>query len=144
MVASGAKVACLAMLLGVGAVAVSDEASAQYRWTARPLYVFAPNDQDARLQTQLKMLAANRAGFADRDMAVIVVTGNSVSVALGANAKASAGVLRQRFGVDETAFKAVLVGKDGGVKLSSAQPFDAETLFSTIDAMPMRKREMRR
>jgi hypothetical protein len=38
----------------------------------------------------------------------------------------------------------LLVGKDGGVKLSSSSPLSASTLFGTIDAMPMRIDEMRR
>jgi len=35
----------------------------------------------------------------------------------------------------------VLIGKDGGEKLRSAQPITAERLFATIDAMPMRQSE---
>ena len=52
-------------------------------------------------------------------------------------------VLRAWLGVGEGAFKAVLVGKDGGAKLSSDQPIGARELAATIDAMPMRQDEMR-
>jgi hypothetical protein len=38
----------------------------------------------------------------------------------------------------------VRIGKDGGDKLTSASPLDAARLFATIDAMPMRREEMRR
>ena len=40
-------------------------------------------------------------------------------------------------------FTCMLVGKDGGVKLSSDTPVPAERLSDVIDAMPMRRREMR-
>jgi hypothetical protein len=45
--------------------------------------------------------------------------------------------------VEDGAFAAVLVGRDGGEKLRSAEPVPAEKLFDLIDAMPMRQREMR-
>jgi hypothetical protein len=38
----------------------------------------------------------------------------------------------------------VLIGKDGGDKLTSASPLDAARLFATIDATPMRREEKRR
>ena len=41
------------------------------------------------------------------------------------------------------AFAAVLVGKDGGEKFRSEGPVSPEVLFEIIDAMPMRRREMR-
>jgi len=38
----------------------------------------------------------------------------------------------------------VLIGKDGGDKSTSASPLDSARRFATIDAMPMRREEMRR
>jgi hypothetical protein len=35
------------------------------------------------------------------------------------------------------------IGKDGGVKLRSAEPVAAGDFFALIDTMPMRRREMR-
>ena len=37
----------------------------------------------------------------------------------------------------------LLIGKDGGVKLRSAHPIPPEALFQTVDAMPMRRSEVR-
>ncbi len=52
--------------------------------------------------------------------------------------------LRDRFAADTDRYVAVLVGKDGFEKLRAGQPILNETLFATIDAMPMRRQEMRR
>lgn len=41
------------------------------------------------------------------------------------------------------AFRVLLVGKDGGVKLDSDAPVTPAELFTLIDAMPMRKAELR-
>jgi hypothetical protein len=37
----------------------------------------------------------------------------------------------------------ILVGKDGTEKRRNAAPVTARSIFDTIDAMPMRQREMR-
>jgi hypothetical protein len=40
-------------------------------------------------------------------------------------------------------FEIFLIGMDGGVKLRSKTPISVEELYAVIDAMPMRRREMR-
>ena len=49
----------------------------------------------------------------------------------------------QKYKVKKEAFVLILIGKDGGEKMRKEQPIQAATLFSTIDAMPMRQAEMR-
>lgn len=51
--------------------------------------------------------------------------------------------LQGRYNLDGTAFRVLLIGKDGGVKLNSTDVVGPEQLFSLIDAMPMRQQEMR-
>jgi hypothetical protein len=77
--------------------------------------------------------------MAERDLILIKVTGDTVR---GASDRAAD--LRRRFGVRAGAFRVVLIGKDGGVKIEAAAPLPARRLFETIDAMPMRRDEMRR
>jgi hypothetical protein len=68
---------------------------------------------------------------------------NRVFTTFGAPApEADAKVLRRRFRVPDDAFRVILLGLDGGAKLTSDEPLTTETLFSTIDAMPMRQREL--
>ena len=50
--------------------------------------------------------------------------------------------MSQQFSVSSTGFQLLLLGKDGGVKLRSSTA-SLEDIFSLIDTMPMRKREMR-
>ena len=49
----------------------------------------------------------------------------------------------ERFGVEPGTFAALLVGKDGAVKHRSAEPVEPGELYALVDAMPMRRREMR-
>jgi hypothetical protein len=51
--------------------------------------------------------------------------------------------LREKFSINSGTFTTLLIGKDGGVKLRSQGPVELEEIFSLIDAMPMRQREMR-
>lgn len=115
-----------------------------YVWKKRPLVVFAAAAGDAALAQQTAIVAGNRSGFIERDMVIVYVVGDAVTSELGGGPGRSAATLRARFGVGPRTFRAVLVGKDGGVKLTSGSPLSAARLFSTIDAMPMRADEMRR
>ena len=58
-------------------------------------------------------------------------------------APGEAAATRDRFGVAPDNLTVLLVGKDGTVKHRSSEPVDPEEIFSLVDAMPMRRREMR-
>ena len=122
---------CLAAL-AFGASAARDPPAAQ-RWRARILVVSAPSAGDAGLMAQRAALGPVRDGLAERNLVVME--------AVGTGPEATA--LRKRLRLPPEAFRAVLIGKDGGSKLVSEEPIPPQTLFATIDAMPMRKDEMR-
>lgn len=115
-----------------------------YRWKKRPVIVFAPSDQDARLVRQKSIVGGNRTAFLDRDIVVIYVVGGTLSHDLGPGPGVNAGALRSKFRIGEAGFRVLLVGKDGGVKIDSPTPLAAADLFAEIDRMPMRRDEIRR
>ncbi|WP_370313271.1 DUF4174 domain-containing protein [Sagittula sp.] len=100
-----------------------------YRWSVRPVLVFAPGSDDVKYTEQIALLRAAEAGLAERDIVVLTDT-----------APDEKGRLRAALAVD--GFEVLLVGKDGGVKLRQETPLSVDDLFATIDAMPMRQREM--
>ncbi|KUF12846.1 hypothetical protein AVJ23_01895 [Pseudoponticoccus marisrubri] len=100
------------------------------QWQARPVLVFADGPEDQRFRQQMTALRASSDGLAARDIVVLTDTDPSAK-----------GRLRAALAVE--GFTVLLVGKDGGVKLRSDEPIATDDLFSTIDAMPMRQREMR-
>ncbi|KQT47744.1 hypothetical protein ASG52_10770 [Methylobacterium sp. Leaf456] len=126
-------VALAALTMGGAAMAAGDPLE-RYVWKARVLVVSAPDAGDARLAAQRQALASARTGLSERDLVTVE--------AVGGDAEAVA--IRKPLGLPADAFRAVLVGKDGGAKLTSPEPIPPQRLFSTIDAMPMRKDEMRR
>lgn len=116
-----------------------------YLWKSRPVIVFAPERDQPEAADQLKRLAAARATLEDRDMPVFVVTRRQVSQLSGGRAPATLNAqdLRKTYGVADDAFAVVLVGKDGGEKLRSAEPVEAARLTDLVDTMPMRQGEAR-
>lgn len=52
--------------------------------------------------------------------------------------------IRSQLSADGKRFRVFLIGKDGNAAISSDEPVSAEYLFQRVDAMPMRKDEMRR
>ncbi|KMO19588.1 DUF4174 domain-containing protein [Methylobacterium platani] len=123
-----------ALLLAAAAMAVPATAAGtdldRYRWTSRVL-VIAAEAGDPRAAAQEAIVAAAASGMGERDLVVVRAIGEGREAAS----------LRRRLGLPATGFRAVLVGKDGGAKLEAAEPIPAQTLFSTIDAMPMRREE---
>ena len=51
--------------------------------------------------------------------------------------------LRKHFKIAPGSFQVILLGEDGGSKLSSRAPVSMDQLSSLIDAMPTRRRELR-
>lgn len=115
-----------------------------YAWEARPLLVFAPSAEDDRYQAQRQALARSFGSLTERDMAVLLLTGeDEVETLTGQQPEAENFnvSLRQAFRVAEDAFAVVLIGKDGGEKGRWSEPIDPDEIFSIIDSMPMRRSE---
>ena len=109
----------------------------------RPLLVFSPDAADMRLRHQQALLESSAAAMADRHVLYLPVlerAGKSASpLTLSAGEQSAA---RKRLRIAPGAFRVVLLGKDGEVKLSSASPVSMDALSSLIDSMPMRRNEV--
>ena len=130
------------MLLSVSAPAFD---LGDLRWKRRVLVLQAPAADDPRLLRQLAQVTDSRAAFEERDLLLIVLAGCDGARAgerrLGRDEVAA---LRARLDLPEGGFALRLVGKDGGVKRAAAEPVPLRVLYEQIDAMPMRRAEMRR
>ncbi|MGF1650996.1 MAG: DUF4174 domain-containing protein [Hyphomicrobiaceae bacterium] len=137
-------VACATVALAATGAPVTATAMDKLRWSYRPLVVFAPTPAHPDLIRQRSTLSGSRSGLRQRQVVVVTVIGSLVTADLGPAPGLSAEALRARFGVAQDAFRTVLIGKDGSVKLASDGALSSQRLFATIDAMPMRREEMRR
>ncbi|MGB2922528.1 MAG: DUF4174 domain-containing protein [Mycobacterium sp.] len=123
---------------GAAAAELSD-----YLWEHRPLLLFAPTDSDPRLVETQGRIDATRCAFLDRDMVIGIVTAEGKSTLDGHMITADESQrLFDQYAIGENAFSALLIGKDGGVKLRVNEVPDLQVIYDVIDGMPMRSREM--
>lgn len=113
----------------------------QFQWEKRVLILFAAAD-DTNYLKQRQMIDAQRAGLAERDMVVIRIDGDVAELVFGAAKNIDATAISREVSFQTNAgFQAILIGKDGGVKLRETQAVSEQALFGLIDSMPMRARE---
>lgn len=97
----------------------------------RQLLLFADSETNPQLQQQLKYLREDANGLKERDIEMKIYY-RTKNPELFTKRKIKA------------AFTAILVGKDGGDKLTSNEALTLQKLYGIIDAMPMRRSEMKR
>jgi len=100
-----------------------------FKWTARPVIVFADSPLDPAFQTQMENLLTELDEVLERDIVLITDT-----------APDDVSDLRRQ--LRPRGFQLVLIGKDGGVKLRKPFPWDMRELSRAIDKMPIRQREI--
>lgn len=115
-----------------------------YRWRKRLILLFGPSAENETHQVQTKELEAARAGLEDRDLVVFhLLSDGSGRSEEESPAQDEIAALQDRFKVAKNAFTFALIGKDGTVKRRAEEPVRVDDLFAQIDAMPMRRREMK-
>jgi hypothetical protein len=92
-----------------------------HRWRNRLLLVFAPSEDDERYRALRRELQRQEHEIVDRDLLIFHILES----------------------VNPGQFIVVLIGKDGGEKLRGGREVDIAEIFSLIDSMPMRQREIR-
>jgi hypothetical protein len=116
----------------------------------RPLLVFSPQADDARLKVQSAVLDAAADDMMDRFVMLTPVVPDAKGFAAPLDtpytvlSQQEMDAIRTRFHVRDDVFAVVLLGEDGQEKLRSAKPVDVDRLNALIDSMPERRVEMRR
>ena len=141
--AATARVAAVVTTLLTGGTSMSEAADrplADLRWQHRIVLLIADHPDDPDLQAQTAILTEARPGLTERDTLLITAT-TTVEIDGRSNPTLTPDTLRRAYAPDTTGFAVALIGKDGGVKLRSADPVPAREILGLIDSMPMRQRE---
>jgi hypothetical protein len=115
-----------------------------YRGVNRLIVISLPEGSSAEKLT--KNLAMNRRKIEERDLRIIDVSEGQhrVATALRLSPGQTKAIRKQlNLGVGETRPVFILIGKDGGEKARCHDAVDLEKWFALIDAMPMRRAEIR-
>jgi hypothetical protein len=115
-----------------------------YQWKNRLLILFAPSEKDLIYQSFKEQLQRRAREVHDRDLLIfhVLETGENRLANLPLN-KEQGISLRKTFSIMPGQHMVILIGKDGELKLRKELPVELSEIFSVIDAMPMRQREMR-
>lgn len=109
----------------------TDVAMADFRWTARPVVVFADSADDPSFVQQMRMLRARPDILADRDVVVITDTDPAAAT-------------EWRRQLHPRGFSVVIIEKDGQVQLRKPLPWDVIEISRAIDKFPLRRQEIGR
>ena len=99
----------------------------------RRVLLFSENENNATLIQQKKILQSDEAGRVDRDIVIETFVLNQTDKSF-----------LKKYNVKSVPFTYLLIGKDGHIALRSYKTIENTQLFGLIDAMPMRRDEMRR
>ncbi len=113
------------------------------RWKKRILLMFTNSDTASLYRQQKRIWDDAQRALSDRDIVSFIITKTDVKASDGKDyGQHTAERLRKEYRIKEQPFAVILIGKDGGEKLREYDILANSRLFSTIDAMPMRRREM--
>ncbi len=137
----------LRLLLPLLAVLVSPTALAydlaQHLWQHRLLFLIADDADDPRLVAQRAAVESLRNEVIDRDLRVFELFARSGSVDGKPLSERDVSELRRQLALSPGDGQLILIGKDGGIKRRGTLDTGLEVVFDQIDAMPMRRQEMR-
>ncbi|WKV11938.1 DUF4174 domain-containing protein [Marivirga harenae] len=116
-----------------------------FQWENRLLIIYTREVKSSQLDNQLAEIIRNNEGYNVRDLKVILLRDRQVKVWNSEKDNAlNFDQTMKELNIDQSIlYYNLLIGKDGGVKSRRISPITNKKLFETIDAMPMRQREMR-
>ncbi|WP_179020979.1 DUF4174 domain-containing protein [Winogradskyella forsetii] len=119
-----------------------------HKWENRLILIISTNQDSEVYNNQIEEFETSYKGFAERRLIIYHVLPNQYKTVDYENDKSdnkwrSSSKLFKRYADDQSDFKVVLIGLDGSVKLQQNDLLTTDKLFETIDAMPMRRSEIK-
>lgn len=114
------------------------------QWKNRFLLVFVESNENPKMLLQQSFLEKATKDYLERDLLVFFVEEKNIVNFQKIQFNENPQLLRKKFQVQSNEFCIVLIGKDGGEKFRTSDILTNEKLFAIIDAMPMRRNEMRK
>jgi hypothetical protein len=139
--ASICRLGLLLLCLPMSVIAVNLD---DFQWHNRLLFLVAPDSSTPAVAQARDNLEHRFEAVVDRDLLVIQLFLDGQSLVGDRPITVSeAAQLRLELGIDSDEQLLVLIGKDGGEKRRAPLLTDVQEIFTQIDAMPMRRNEIR-
>jgi len=114
----------------------------KHEWKNRIIVILTSDNQNAKYNEQLETFENETEGFKERKLVVYHATPTKYKTGFQKNNWKKSSQLYDRFKQSDSDFEIILLGLDGGVKLRQENLLTVRKLYGTIDAMPMRRREI--
>jgi hypothetical protein len=113
----------------------------KHLWENRVLLIYSIDEKSQKLENQLTILREHKKKLLERKIVVYSFT-ERYSFNFK-NKWENSEILYSKFNPKNEAFRVILIGLDGKIKLEQSTILSTEKLFTIIDGMPIRKREIR-
>ena len=134
-------IAMALIILAADQVAAYD--LSQHQWRHRLLFLIAPESDDPDLSAQRRDIERRRDAMLDRDLLLFLLLPEHGFFEDHALPIRTVAKLRAQLGVTPEDRLLILIGKDGGEKRRGELRTDLRDIFLQVDAMPMRRDEVR-
>lgn len=138
---------CIIILSLIFYLPMQAQTLSQHQWKNRIIVVKSNSSKASIYQSQLKEFNDSVKEMAERKLVLYTYTPHICEFTDFAHPNTTKIVELQtgnrKLLSGKKAFEVILIGLDGGVKLHQSRLLTKEKLFNTIDAMPMRRAEMR-
>lgn len=115
----------------------------EYQWKNRLLLLISQDTVSVEFKQQMNILRSNINDLEERKLVVLTILPHEYTVGLNEMSPWQKGdQVFLKYGEKEELCKVLLIGLDGGVKLSQKAPILMESLKEIIDRMPMRRSEI--
>ncbi len=136
------------LILGIALLFIASEQLpaydlSQHQWRHRLLFLIAPLADDPDLAAQQRDLALRADALLDRGIRLFQLLPDQGFLGEAALSAEAVRALRQQLDVTAADRLVILIGKDGGIKRRGELDTDLREILLQIDAMPMRRDEMR-
>ena len=113
----------------------------KHLWKNRVLLIYSIDEKSQKLENQLTILTEHKKKLLERKIVVYSFTEKRYSFNFK-NKWENSEILYSKFNPKNEAFRVILIGLDGKIKLEQSTILSTEKLFTIIDGMPIRKREI--
>jgi hypothetical protein len=114
----------------------------KHLWKNRVLLIYSIDEKSQKLENQLTILREHKKKLLERKIVVYSFTEKRYSFNFK-NKWENSEILYSKFNPKNELFRVILIGLDGKIKLEQPTILSTEKLFTIIDRMPIRKREIR-
>lgn len=115
-----------------------------HQWKNRLILVLTNDTTDTDYQNQLKIFQTAIEDMKERKLVIYHITPTQYCIENDNKKWHNSSKLYTNYKQTNTPFEVILIGLDGRIKLTQNDILTTDKLFAIIDAMPMRKAELRR